>query len=256
MGIVAIMSSRIPETLRTLFLAGNVQEESYGVKGPQLHLPRCTITKSSTLTTNDVVRHDITPPTKLYVAEDDESDKTIFPKLKTDIAMPIQYRSFSIPTSYASCSIGTNESDTLPFKLQAISQAGFDAIELSMPDILDYGKLLHGRAPDPKDYDSLVEIGKEIKKLATENGLNIMMLQPFANFEGWPKGTPEREDAFDRARGWIRVMEAIETDLLQIGSTDSDPAGITSSFDDMAADLRELADLIAPKGFRIAYENW
>jgi hypothetical protein len=38
-----------------------------------------------------------------------------------------------------------------------------------------------------------------------------MMLQPFANFEGWPKGSTEREDAFTRARGWIKIMKVLGT---------------------------------------------
>lgn len=36
----------------------------------------------------------------------------------------------------------------------------------------------------------------------------------------------------------------------------SDAHDISSSFDDLAADLAELADLCAEKGFRVAYENW
>ncbi|KAK6821313.1 hypothetical protein PG987_015713 [Apiospora arundinis] len=124
-----------------------------------------------------------------------------------------------------------------------------------MPDILAYGKMLNGTEPNPKDYDALVEIGQAIKGQMVEHGLKVMMLQPFANFEGWPRGSKERDDAFDRARGWMRVMEAVGTDLLQVGSSDS-PQIADASFDDMAADLAELADMLAPKGFRIAYENW
>ncbi|KAK8061703.1 hypothetical protein PG994_008069 [Apiospora phragmitis] len=169
--------------------------------------------------------------------------------------MPIRYKASEIPTSYATCSIGYQDSHTLPLKLKAIADAGFDAVELSMPDILAYGKMLNGTEPDPKDYDALVEIGKAIKGQMVEHGLKVMMLQPFANFEGWPKGSKERQDAFDRARGWMRIMEAVGTDLLQVGSSDA-PGIAESSFDDMAADLAELADLCAEKGFRIAYENW
>ncbi|KAH9994742.1 3-dehydroshikimate dehydratase [Xylariaceae sp. FL0662B] len=168
--------------------------------------------------------------------------------------MPIDYQGAKIPTCYATCSIGHNESHTLPLKLKAIAEAGFDAIELSMPDILSYGKMLNGQEPDPKDYDALVEIGKAIKAQTQAHGLKILMLQPFANFEGWPKESKERRDAFERAKGWMRVMEAVGTDMLQVGS--SDAASISSSFDDLASDLAELADLCAAKGQRIAYENW
>ncbi|KAI8958309.1 xylose isomerase-like protein [Daldinia sp. FL1419] len=168
--------------------------------------------------------------------------------------MPVDYQGTKIPTCYATCSIGHKESHTLPLKLKAIADAGFDAIELSMPDILAYGKMLHGWEPNPKDYDALVEIGKEIKTQAEEHKLKILMLQPFSNFEGWPKGSDARKNAFERAEGWIRIMEAVGTDMLQVGS--SDAPGISSSIDDLAGDLAELADMCATKGLRIAYENW
>ncbi|ORY55623.1 3-dehydroshikimate dehydratase [Pseudomassariella vexata] len=168
--------------------------------------------------------------------------------------MPIKYGDSTIPTCYATCSIGFKDSHTLPLKLKAIADAGFDAIELSMPEVLSYGQMLHGVKPDPADYDTLVSIGREIKSLTAQHNLQILMLQPFAKFEGWPKGSKEREDAFARARGWIRIMEAVGTNMLQVGSSDADD--ISSSFDELAADLAELADLCAEKGFLIAYENW
>ncbi len=81
-----------------------------------------------------------------------------------------------------------------------------------------------------------------------------MMLQPFSNFEGWSKGSKERADAFVRAKGWMRIMEALGTDMLLVGSSDSE--GISGDIGVLAGDLAELADLAADKGFRIAYENW
>jgi sugar phosphate isomerase/epimerase len=42
--------------------------------------------------------------------------------------------------------------------------------------------------------------------------------------------------------------------LRQIGSSDAE--GISNNFDDLASDLAELADIFAPRGLRIAYENW
>ncbi|KAI1087932.1 xylose isomerase-like protein [Rostrohypoxylon terebratum] len=168
--------------------------------------------------------------------------------------MPIDYEGTKVPTCYATCSIGHKDSHTLPLKLKAISEAGFDAVELSMPDILSYGEMLNGQKPNPKNYDTLVEVGKQIRVHAEEHDLKILMLQPFSNFEGWPKGSSERKDAFERAEGWIRIMEAVGTDMLQVGS--SDAPEISSSFDSLASDLADLADLCAEKGLRVAYENW
>jgi len=166
------------------------------------------------------------------------------------------YEGTKLPTCYATCSIGHKPEHDLPSKLEAISAAGFEAIELSMPDILSYAEKLNGKQPDPKDFDTLVEVGKEIKKLTQKYNLKILMLQPFSNFEGWIKGKQDeqRNDAWERARGWSRIMEAVGTDMLQVGS--SDAPGISTSFEDSASDLAELADMLAEKNFRIAYENW
>ena len=45
-----------------------------------------------------------------------------------------------------------------------------------------------------------------------------------------------------------------QSDGRQVGSTDSPNA--TSDFDVLARDLAQLADMLAAKNFRVAYENW
>lgn len=124
-----------------------------------------------------------------------------------------------IPLSYASCSIGCTASDTLPRRLEAIGKAGFSAIELSFPDILEYAEQLLGHEVPPDDYVELASVVREIRTLCKANNLDVMMLQPFANFEGWPKGSPERKNAFDKAAGWIEIMKVVGTDLLQVYTT-------------------------------------
>lgn len=124
-----------------------------------------------------------------------------------------------IPLSYATCSIGNKPEDTLPRRLEAISNAGFSAIELSFPDILAYGSHSLGHEIEPENFAEIITAAGEIRKLCEANSLGIMMLQPFANFEGWPKGSIERQDAFTRANGWIEIMNVVGTDLLQVCST-------------------------------------
>lgn len=121
-----------------------------------------------------------------------------------------------VPLSYATCSIGNTEADTLPRKLEAISNAGFTAIELAFPDIIDYGSQLLGHQIESSNYNELVTIATDIRQLCVAKNLKIMMLQPFANFEGWPRDSQERKDAFARAEGWVKIMEALETDILQV----------------------------------------
>lgn len=159
-----------------------------------------------------------------------------------------------VPTCYASCSIGYKKEHNLPAKLKAISSAGFHALELSMPDLLSFSGEKFGKEIDAKDYDNLCTAGQEVRELCGQYKLKILLLQPFERFEGWPKGSKERADAFVRAKGWMRVMEAVGTDMLQVGSSDS-PV-ITSDIDYISNDIAQLAEMLSEKGFRLAYENW
>lgn len=121
----------------------------------------------------------------------------------------------SIPTSFASVSVGT-PNDPLPKKLKAISQAGFRAIELGFPDMVSFASTYHKKEIKEDDYDSLCSAGVAVRKLCTANNLGIMMLQPFSNFEGWPDNSKERKEAFNKAKGWIKIMQSVGTNMLQV----------------------------------------
>src|SRR4051812_44152715 len=113
----------------------------------------------------------------------------------------------SLPLSLATVSVGSPR-DPLPDKLAAISSAGFRGIELGFPDLVSFATEFHKREIEQDDYDSLCSAGSEVAKLCERYGLEIIMLQPFANFEGWERGSRERREAFLRAEGWIRIMQA------------------------------------------------
>lgn len=157
-----------------------------------------------------------------------------------------------IPFSMATVSIGT---PTTPIsqKLSALSAAHFTGIELGFPDLLNCASSNLSRDIAENDYHSLVQAAIFVRGLANAHGLRIMMLQPFANFEGWPMGSKERKEAFERAEGWISIMKACGTDMLQVGSTDSEEIG---GRDDAVRDLKELGEMLKEEGFRLAYEPW
>jgi sugar phosphate isomerase/epimerase len=120
-----------------------------------------------------------------------------------------------IPASFATVSVGTPK-DPLELKLKAISAAGFQAIELGFPDLLSFASSHFQKEISDHDFNSLCEAGKGVRKLCEKYKLGVMMLQPFSNFEGWPEGSKEREDAFERAKGWIEIMKVVGTDTLQV----------------------------------------
>lgn len=167
----------------------------------------------------------------------------------------------AVPVSFASCSLSNHPSHTLPLKLHALHKAGFRAIELSMPDLLAHASKLEGREVADNDYSTLGKAASDVKSLCDSLDTEIMLLQPFANFEGWPRDSQERKDAFERARGWISIMAACGCRTLQVGSTDTPASKLISKDgvvdrDAVVTDLRELAGLLDAKGFRLAYENW
>ncbi|KAI9804792.1 MAG: hypothetical protein M1825_001160 [Sarcosagium campestre] len=139
-------------------------------------------------------------------------------------------------------------------KVRAISHAGFSAIELAFPDLLSFAAQRFGREVSGDAWDELCIAAKNIRGECDLLGLRIMMLQPFSNFEGWQKGSPEKEDAFQRAEGWIRIMIDLGTNMLQVGSTDA--PSIVRDKQALANDLAELADMLAVHNLRLAYENW
>ena len=122
----------------------------------------------------------------------------------------------NIPLSYASVSIGCRDDHTLSKKLNAIAAAGFNAIELGFPDLLSFASTYMKKEVGAYDYDDLVVSAKVVKAMCDSKNLKILILQPFSNFEGWAEGSEERKDAFRRAEGWIRIMEAAGTDMLQV----------------------------------------
>lgn len=164
----------------------------------------------------------------------------------------------SIPMSLATVSIGCDPSHTLPHKINAIAKAGFKGIELGFPDLVSSaGEHLHTDV-SPSDYSDLVTAAKVVKAMCDAKHMEIMLLQPFTNFEGWREGSQERKDVWARVDGWIKVMKAAGCKNLQVGSTDtpSDHPSYSGEREDIIRDLQELCDKLAEHDLRLAYENW
>ena len=96
-------------------------------------------------------------------------------------------------------------SGEFPEKLAAISAAGFDGIEIFEQDFIAFDGA-------PRDVGQMV----------ADHGLEIMLFQPFRDFEGLPE--PHRQRAFDRALRKFDVMGELGTDLILICSSSLKPA--------------------------------
>lgn len=168
------------------------------------------------------------------------------------MSIPLSCATSSIPPFPASSD--AESTGNLPSKLDAISKAGFQGIELAFPDLVAYSTELEGHDVDAKDFDTIVKTAKRVQSQCKDLDLKVMMLQPFANWEGWETGSKETRDAEERADGWIRVMEAVGTDMIQVGSTDAE--GISMDRNRLAEDVGRFGEKLAKKGFKLCYENW
>ncbi|MGB8621644.1 MAG: TIM barrel protein [Paracoccaceae bacterium] len=132
-------------------------------------------------------------------------------------------------TSIATVSI----SGSLPEKLEAIAQAGFDGIEIFEQDFI-----AHDGPPR--------EVGQQVRDM----GLEILLFQPFRDFEGLPPRL--RAKAFDRAERKFDLMQELGCDLLLVCSSVHPEA--LGGIDRAADDFAELGERAARRGLRVGYE--
>ncbi len=124
-------------------------------------------------------------------------------------------------------------SGTLEEKIEAIAAAGFDGIEIFEQDFI-------------ADIRSPKVVGQRIR----DAGLEVMLFQPFRDFEGLPN--PMRAKAFDRAERKFDVMQELGCDLILICSS-CHPAAL-GGVDRAADDFAELGERAARRGLRVGYE--
>ena len=134
-----------------------------------------------------------------------------------------------LPRSIATVTL----SGALPDKLEAAARAGFDGVEIFDADLLAFDG-----SP------------AEVRRIAEDLGLAIVIWQPFRDFEAVDPARLARN--LDRAERKFDVMEALGTDLMLVCSS-VDPAALA---DDAraAADLVALAERAGARGLRLAYE--
>ncbi len=124
-------------------------------------------------------------------------------------------------------------SGTLPEKLRAIAAAGFDGVEIFDNDLVYYP-------------GSPVEI----RQLCEELGLEILLFQPFRDFEGGPRDRLAQNLA--RAARKFEVMTQLGCQRMLVCSNVSPDC--SDDFNTQVSDLRALAELAAQYGITLGYE--
>lgn len=156
----------------------------------------------------------------------------------------------SIPLCYASPSLGMHDSHTLPKKISAIAKAGYKALEMGMPDLLAFAGV---DSDDAQNFPQLLEAAREAGTLCRQANLQVLVLQPHSQFEGYLDPTTKKEK-LARAERWLKLMEPLNCSMLQVGSTDD--RSTSPDFNVIADDLRALSHLAQTYRVKVAYEPW
>ncbi|KAK6201617.1 xylose isomerase-like protein [Scheffersomyces amazonensis] len=122
---------------------------------------------------------------------------------------------------------------TIKDKLLAISRSGFDGVEIMMTDLDEIDPL------ELKDY---------LAKLS----LDLVILQPFRDLEGWEDETIFKQK-MQEFEDTLKLMKTLGTDLLLVCSNCSEDA--SGDIDLMVDQLKKAAELAIQYNIRIAYEN-
>lgn len=124
-------------------------------------------------------------------------------------------------------------SGTLEEKIEAIAAAGFTGIEIFEQDFV-------------ADIRPPREVGARIRAA----GLEILLFQPFRDFEGLPGRL--RAKAFDRIERKFDLMQELGAELVLVCSSTHPEA--LGGIDRAAADFAVLGERAARRGLRVGYE--
>ncbi len=121
----------------------------------------------------------------------------------------------------------------LPEKLEAVAQAGFDAVELFMTDLDGFD----GALP-------------EVRALLGGFDFDLASYFPLRDVDGMPGA--KRAAAFDKADRFFDFAAGLGAGMVMMTSNTDEES--VADPDTLAADLNDLGDMAAARGLKLAYE--
>jgi 4-hydroxyphenylpyruvate dioxygenase len=158
-----------------------------------------------------------------------------------------------LPLAIASMSLGRAAQHDLETKIRACSEAGFNGIEVFYEDI----KLPAPVMTTGTFEENLVKSATHFKQLCDKYELEVIVLQPFKNYDGLLSETRHKEK-IAKLHNWFRIAKALGTNIIQIPSMfHQDLEVATGDLQKLASDLKEVADLGAKQDppVKFAYET-
>jgi 4-hydroxyphenylpyruvate dioxygenase len=144
-------------------------------------------------------------------------------------------------------------------KFSEAGKAGFKGVEMFWEDLVWAAKKFDPNA-DEKNETAILQAATYARDLCDKNGLIVMALQPFLNYDGLLDDEKHKE-LIVKLKLWFKIVKVLGTDLVQVPSQvpryirvqifqlNLDPysqmhrEGTTGSIDKIVADIRELGEL-------------
>ena len=161
---------------------------------------------------------------------------------------------YPLAPATATVSLGNPNGHPIQSILQAASNAGLKGIEICYNNLLNHATHLSSLNADAVEQKHLVQSAEDIKRMCDEFGLTIIVLQPFAFYDGLVDSEMHRQMVAKFGR-WIELAHALGCDIIQMPSNFQQD-GTTGDTDRIVSDLQEIADIAlnSEPVVRIAYE--
>jgi 4-hydroxyphenylpyruvate dioxygenase len=137
----------------------------------------------------------------------------------------------------SSISLGRAFSHELFQKLDAAAANNIQGIEVSWEDLEFLAAKFSGHR-----VENQVEAAKLIRKRCDERGLEIICLQPFADYEGL-YSRQHHTEKIEQLKIWLKLAKILRTDLITITSNSLPPQEATTDVKLIIRDLLEVAEL-------------
>lgn len=159
----------------------------------------------------------------------------------------------SLPVAVPTMTLGRAWIHDLDVKIAEARNAGFQGLEIFWDDLVCAAKRINPTSTE-KDEAAMLRATRYTKELCDTNGLVVMALQPFLNYDGVLDETKHQEH-ITKLKLWFKVAKILGTDLIQVPSQ-MNLEGTTGNFDKIVADIREIGELGLQEDppIRFAYE--
>lgn len=104
----------------------------------------------------------------------------------------------------------------LDVKLLEAGKAGYKGVEIFWEDLVYAAKKLTPGS-DGKDEAAILRAAQYARILCDQNGLTVLVLQPFVNYEGL-LDQAAHDELIGKLKLWFKIVKVLGTDMIQIPS--------------------------------------